>query len=700
MKQGMTNVDVAALAAELAPLLVGARLDKAYQPGKEAVLLRVRRKGTGKVDVYFELGRFITATKRPPANPDKPSMVAQILRTTLENARVRAFHQVGFDRLIRMDLERGDGIHSLVFELFGDGNLLLLDKNGVIELPMRGVDHGARRLRKGEPYLPPPGASLPFAMDVAALQTASEGSKDLVRFLAVNLGFGPLWGEELCLRCGIDKKTLIADLTSSQWQAVHQTIQSLGTDITRNDLAPAVVHEDGKPVDAVPFVMMRYPAPKFSHEESPTFRDALDILYRGAGGEEGDEEPDDPRRARFDEARGKVEQQLKMMDAASAGFIAEEAEAKRDGEAIFASFHDVQRLLDELNQARKGRSWMQVEEVLAKGRAEGNPVALQVPELRPHEGSALFLLADTTGRQRKVEVDLRLSVQDNAEARFAVAKKARSRREGAATARRDAEGRLAAIDAKGLDAFGVAPVRVERQSRHFWFESYRWTLTPSGFIAVGGRNAPQNDQVVKKYLRDGDRYVHADAHGAPSVVLRPAEGSADAFAPEDLRAAAQFAAVSSRAWRQGASASAYWVTAQQVSKTPRSGEFVPRGAWIIHGRRNAEEDLPMECWVGLITLRPDGIPVPANEAAPVKAHVKLVAGGKAALTKFAKESLRIMPGTMDPNDAAALLAERFGVAIEEAQGVLPAGPVQIDGLSAKKPDADGDDANRSTEPGT
>src|SRR5437899_6338922 len=103
MKQGMTNVDVAALAAELAPLLVGARLEKAYQPAKEQVLLRLRRKGAGRIDLLFELGKFLTVTKRPPENPDKPSMVAQVLRNALENARVVGFAQVGFDRLVRME---------------------------------------------------------------------------------------------------------------------------------------------------------------------------------------------------------------------------------------------------------------------------------------------------------------------------------------------------------------------------------------------------------------------------------------------------------------------------------------------------------------------------------------------------------------------------------------------------------------------
>ncbi|MFA5944899.1 MAG: ribosome rescue protein RqcH [Candidatus Thermoplasmatota archaeon] len=680
MKQGMTNVDVAALAAELAPLLVGGRLDKAYQPAKDQILLRLRRKGAGKQDLLIQIGRFITLTRRPAQNPDKPSMVAQILRTTFENSRLIGFRQLGFDRLLRLDFERGDGKHSLVVELFGDGNLLILDADDKIVLPMRGEDHGARRLRKGERYLPPPGSASPFGMDIAALRTAAStsGGKDLVRFLAIGLGFGPLWAEELCLRSGIDKKSPLADLGESAWMAVHAAIASLGQDIGRNDLAPAIVYEDGKPVDAVPFVMARYPAPRFTHEESPTFREALDILFVGAGGDD-EEEPDDPRRPKYEEAIGKVDQQLRQMDEAIGGFVAKEREDQLDGDALYASFGDVQTALDALNKARLERSWAAVEATLAKGRAEGNPFALRVPEVRPHSGEAVLLVELPDGTKRKVTVDLRLTVQENAEACYAAAKKSRSRREGAETARKDAEGRRRAVEKAGLDAFGAAPVRAERQSRHFWFEGYRWALLPSGLLAVGGRNAAQNDQVVKKYLRDGDRYVHADVHGAPSVVVRPSDGVAAETPPTDLRVACQFAVCASRAWRQGGSASAYWVTPAQVSKTPRSGEFVPRGAWIIHGKRNAEDHLSLEWAVGPVDFESDGTPVPAGSQAKGRAFRKLAGGPPAGLRPFTSQLVLVKPGTMDPNDAAAALAERFDVPIEDAQAAMPAGSVQLEG---------------------
>lgn len=666
----MTNVDVAALAAELRHLLPEARLEKAYQPAKDEVLLRFRRKGVGRIDLLVRLGRFATVLRRSPDNPDQPSMVAKVLRKDLANARVRDVAQLGFDRLLRIDLERGDGRRAVVLELFGEGNLLLLDGDGTIRLPMRGAEHGARRLKKGEPYRPPPGSAEPFALDRDAFVEAGRSAKrDVVRFLALDLGFGPQWAEELCLRAGVEKNTAVGDVPEAKWDALHTAVQALGGDIERNDLAPGLVHEEGAAVDAVPFPLELYPPPRYQLEETPTFREALETLFLGAA---DDEDADDPRRTRYEAAKAKLERQLAQMEGAIAGFEEQEAERRLDGDLLYARFQEVQAVLDTLQEARRERSWQEIAGRLDAARGEGRPEAQAVREIRPHEGSAVLRLTDLDGQERDVQVDLRKSVQENADAQYEAGKKARSRREGAGKAIEDVRRRIQDLEAKGLDAFGAAPKRAEAVKRHFWFEPFRWTVTPNGFLAVGGRNASQNDTVVKKYLRDGDRYVHATIHGAPSVVVRPADGSvAEGVPDEDLRAAGQFAVCASRAWRQFGEASAYWVTAQQVSKTPRSGEFVPKGAWIVHGRRNTLDKLPMQWAVGPVHFTKGGVPDPQGDV------VKLLGGPPDAVRAHAQRMVLLAPGDLDPNDAAVRLAEHFDVDVEEAQGALPAGPVHF-----------------------
>ncbi len=42
-------------------------------------------------------------------------------------------------------------------------------------------------------------------------------------------------------------------------------------------------------------------------------------------------------------------------------------------------------------------------------------------------------------------------------------------------------------------------------------------------MVVSGRDAQQNELLVKRYLRPGDLYVHADLHGAATTILRNAD---------------------------------------------------------------------------------------------------------------------------------------------------------------------------------
>jgi hypothetical protein len=69
-----------------------------------------------------------------------------------------------------------------------------------------------------------------------------------------------------------------------------------------------------------------------------------------------------------------------------------------------------------------------------------------------------------------------------------------------------------------------------------------------------------------------------------------------------------------------------------------------------------------------------GAPVPDGRVFP-----KLVGGDPAVLALYCPTVVRLVPGTLDPNEAAARLAEQFAVPMEEAQGVLPAGSVAFEG---------------------
>lgn len=43
-------------------------------------------------------------------------------------------------------------------------------------------------------------------------------------------------------------------------------------------------------------------------------------------------------------------------------------------------------------------------------------------------------------------------------------------------------------------------------------------------MVIGGRDQQQNELIVKRYMKSVDIYVHADIHGASSVIIKNPSG--------------------------------------------------------------------------------------------------------------------------------------------------------------------------------
>jgi hypothetical protein len=181
----------------------------------------------------------------------------------------------------------------------------------------------------------------------------------------------------------------------------------------------------------------------------------------------------------------------------------------------------------------------------------------------------------------------------------------------------------------------TVPVKKIVRKREFvpmkklWYHRFRWFVTSDGVVVLGGRDASQNEELVRKYLTGGDLFVHADVHGA-SVVI--AKGKT-----ERMDEVAQFAASYSGAWRSGHfSADVYSALPSQVSKTPESGEFISRGSFIVRGERTWYRDVPLAVGIGLM-LEP---------------HAAVIGGPPAVIRGRTKAFVELRPGQYEPNDVA------------------------------------------------
>jgi hypothetical protein len=181
-----------------------------------------------------------------------------------------------------------------------------------------------------------------------------------------------------------------------------------------------------------------------------------------------------------------------------------------------------------------------------------------------------------------------------------------------------------------------------------WYERFRWFHTSDGFLVIGGRDADENEALVKKYLERGDRFFHTQAHGGPVTILKatgPSEPAREVDFPDSsIDEAAQFAVSYSSVWKEGRFADdAYSVTPDQVSKTPESGEFLEKGGFAIRGDRTYHRDVEVGVAVG-ITCEP---------------RTGVIGGPPSAIVSRAETSVEIEPGRYAQNDVAKRIYRTF-----------------------------------------
>lgn len=194
-----------------------------------------------------------------------------------------------------------------------------------------------------------------------------------------------------------------------------------------------------------------------------------------------------------------------------------------------------------------------------------------------------------------------------------------------------------------------------------WYEKFRWFFTSEGRLALGGRDAHSNALLVRRHLQDDDVVYHADLFGSPFFVLKGGKGQTEAEVHEMAQATVAF----SSAWKTGlGSADAYWVNSDQVSTSAPSGEFLPRGSFLIKGKKNFVQHNLVELAVGLDR---EGRVVSGPESA-----IKTVAGSYVVVRpqreKSSDTAKRILKDLEGPADQA-----QARVSVDEMLRMLPAG---------------------------
>ncbi|MDD9954493.1 MAG: NFACT family protein [Candidatus Woesearchaeota archaeon] len=210
----LSSLDVHFLTKELQTFLNG-KVEKIVQSekNKKDVLFTMYVKDMPKVFLRFYLpGLICTPAKKPQTYPQVPPGFAMFLRKYVQGTRLTKIEQKGFDRIITFTFERKDHKVAVVVELMKPGNMLVLI-DGIIKQPLENQRFKDRSLLGRKEYeAPPPAFNILEASEQALTERLEQSEKDtIVTKLALDLGLGGVYAEEVCHRAGVEKKAQQGD---------------------------------------------------------------------------------------------------------------------------------------------------------------------------------------------------------------------------------------------------------------------------------------------------------------------------------------------------------------------------------------------------------------------------------------------------------------------------------------------------------
>ena len=392
-------------------------------------------------------------------------------------------------------------------------------------------------------------------------------------------------------------------------------------------------------VNVLPFPLKIYD--EFDYVKKESFNEGVEEYFSSmlAGSQEDDGGDEGGRDSAEVERIGRtIDQQEQSIEKLEQAIL----ENKEKAERLFLRYSEFDKVLNDIREYGEKHGWIEMAESLSS-----HPLVLEV-----NTEKKFVIVKDSPTNLR---LDYMCSVNENAQRYYEAATRSREKLSGARTALEESRVRFERTrkhESKVRD-------RVKTERKQFWFERYRWFISSEGNVIIGGKDAGSNDRVVKKYLKERDRYAHAEIHGAPSLVIKSIQN--EEMGEQTLEEACIYAACFSRAWKAGiGGVEAFWVNSDQVSKTPAAGEFIARGAFIVRGKRNRiHADLRLA--IGKM----------AHESVEM-----VMCGPESAVRTYAESYIVFEPGEIPKNDMARKLSKLFDVKNEEILAILP-GDVRI-----------------------
>uniref|UniRef100_A0A452IS26 Ribosome quality control complex subunit NEMF n=1 Tax=Gopherus agassizii TaxID=38772 RepID=A0A452IS26_9SAUR len=616
--------------------LLGMRVNNVYDVDNKTYLIRLQKPDC-KATLLIESGIRIHTTEFEWPKNMMPSGFAMKCRKHLRSRRLVSVRQLGIDRIVDFQFGSDEAAYHLIVELYDRGNIVLTDYEYLILniLRFRTDEADDVKFAVRERY-PVDNAKAPAPLPTLerlteTISNASNGEL-LKRVLNPHLPYGATLIEHCLIEAGLSGNAKVDQQMESKgilldyiWRGREDTYAPFteeGYIIQKREKKPSL--EPDKPAEEIltyeefhPFLFSQHL--KCPNMEFESFDKAVDEFYSKLEGQKIDLkalQQEKQALKKLENVRKDHEHRLESLHQA------QEVD-KVKGELVEMNLDVVDRAIQVVRSALANQiDWTEIGAIVKEAQAQGDPVASAIKELKLQTNHITMLLKnpyvlseeeeekddeadhwkeveEPKGKKKKhknkqlkkpqknkpllVDVDLSLSAYANAKKYYDhkrhAAKKTQKTVEAAEKAFKSAEKKT-----KQTLKEVQTVTTIQKARKVYWFEKFLWFISSENYLIIAGRDQQQNEMIVKRYLKSGDVYVHADLHGATSCVIKNPTG--EPIPPRTLTEAGTMALCYSAAWDARIITSAWWVYHHQVSKTAPTGEYLTTGSFMIRGKKN------------------------------------------------------------------------------------------------------------------
>lgn len=224
----LPGITLHALAQKWASEWKGAYIQNLRGVGEETFILKIRTREKN-AEMLIQLPELVAETRRKwPALADQPSIV-NATKALLDNAQIVEVKQHELDRILVIECKSC----TLVIELFGDGNIVVLDADGKIAFVHHAREWKGRVLKKNHEYQFPGG---PIAWNEWPAQKKelvdTKPFRSVGGWMVGTLGVPPAWVGEWCAVIQRDPKDENT-VSESEWKKLRAHAGKVWTQIEK-----------------------------------------------------------------------------------------------------------------------------------------------------------------------------------------------------------------------------------------------------------------------------------------------------------------------------------------------------------------------------------------------------------------------------------------------------------------------------------